>query len=175
MKSSRAPDRRGEERQVRVVRPAAYQDDDEELELEYVDVDDTPNELIVALKDRMLSLFRMQLDGRLPFLPRNLRKGLKLKGIDANPMSVTADTANPRDHVVRELRISFRCGAQSYSQYDHLVTVADWPCPLCFLFGGFRTFDMLNKHVKRLHKNISLEWIEGTSEVCPRLCDEEQY
>ncbi|KAG1729682.1 hypothetical protein EDB19DRAFT_108778 [Suillus lakei] len=161
--------------------PTAAREDSEELE--YVDLgisphkiareqsssesdaaeeDEAPAEmpsdtLIEALENISLTTIRLAKLRRLPFMPRNLRKGFlgrcKSLGIDP-PRSIPPP---------KPVTVIYNCIAQiTEDRYpgrqETRTTMADWRCPLCELHGIFPAQQILDAHLQWDHSGVGFWW-----------------
>lgn len=108
------------------------------------------DELIAALERLSLSSVLMQRNRQLPFMLRNLRRGFLQRCIT---LGVSTKPSSGPISVTVHYAYSSETGDQSFDSY-----MEEWVCPLCELYGAFRTRDMLVCHLDWDHDEASVLW-----------------
>jgi hypothetical protein len=127
--------------------------DEGELEI----VHQEPSEMLLeALEAIALPALQMQKAGRLPFLPRQLRRGFehrcRLAGVPID--------GDKGKSVYLNVIYKFKAKNENGTIHEYQAQTDAWLCPLCALHGFLKSRQMLVKHLEWDHSEVSCSWQE---------------
>ncbi|PCH44737.1 hypothetical protein WOLCODRAFT_165362 [Wolfiporia cocos MD-104 SS10] len=134
------------------------------------DAGDNVEGLMNALERLTLPTERMREYGRLPFLPRNVRRGFLRRcrqyGIETAPSAPPAAPVHvlyrydvdARDNDTVTSGDAVSDDEHSYEEREGYNETLEWTCPLCRLHKTFDTREMLAFHLSRSHDEFKVIW-----------------